>query len=114
ARSFHLPIAREHSSIYAMLLYYTNWKAIWDPPLALAFGHLWSLAVEEQFYLVWPLVTALLTVRVRIRTVVIVLGSAIAFVALRRGLMYEHNVALGRLLAGTDTRADTLLVGALL
>jgi peptidoglycan/LPS O-acetylase OafA/YrhL len=114
ATSLHLSMAREHSSMYALLLYYTNWKAIWDPPVALAFGHLWSLAVEEQFYLVWPLVTAVLTVRARTRTVVIVLGSVIAFVALRRGIMYEHHVATGRLLGGTDTRADTLLVGALL
>jgi peptidoglycan/LPS O-acetylase OafA/YrhL len=114
AKSLHLSMAREHSSLYALLLYYTNWKAIWDPPVALAFGHLWTLAVEEQFYLVWPLVTAVLTVRTRTRTVVLVLGSAIAFVALRRGIMYQHNVATERLLGGTDTRADTLLVGALL
>jgi peptidoglycan/LPS O-acetylase OafA/YrhL len=32
----------------------------------------------------------------------------------RRAIMYEHGVSLDRLLGGTDTRADTLLIGALL
>ena len=114
SQALHLSASKEHSSALAVLFYYMNWKAAWAPPIALAIGHLWSLAVEEQFYLFWPIVVAVLGVRARTRTVVLVIGGAIMFVAVRRGIMWQHGTSPGRLIIGTDTRADTLLVGALL
>jgi peptidoglycan/LPS O-acetylase OafA/YrhL len=113
AHVVHIPAARERSSILSTVLYYTNWQAT-HSVLAPAFGHLWSLAVEEQFYIVWPMAVTILTIRARLRTVVLVLGTAIVVVAVRRALMYEHGASVTRLLGGTDTRADTLLSGALL
>jgi peptidoglycan/LPS O-acetylase OafA/YrhL len=114
SRDLRLPLSTEHSSLLAMAFYYMNWKAVWAPPISAAIGQLWSLAVEEQFYLVWPIVIALLSVRARTRTVLLVLVPAILVVAARRAILFDHGVATSRLLIGTDTRADTLLIGALL
>ena len=114
SRDLHFAQGTEHSSLLAMAFYYMNWKAAWALPITPAIGQLWSLAVEEQFYLVWPIVIALLSVRARTRTVLLTLVPAILLVELRRAILWDHGVSTGRLLIGTDTRADTLLIGALL
>ena len=83
--------------------------------------HFWSLAIEEQFYLVFPLVVALV-VRVgrrgadgvvRRRALGALLGAGIiASVIAGRVLYPTHGSA--RVYYGTDTRAAELLIGALL
>ena len=112
--ALHLNVGRARSSIFALLFYYTNWKSIYWPPLGIAFGHLWSLAIEEQFYLVWPLVIGVLGIRARLRTVVIVLVTTIAAIVIWRLYLYESGASWSRSFTGTDTRADGLLIGALL
>ncbi len=79
------------------------------------FGNLWSLAVEEQFYLLWPLVVVLLcAVRpLRRRAPWIVAGLGLASAALM-ALLYSPGSDPTRVYVGTDTHLFALMAGAAL
>jgi peptidoglycan/LPS O-acetylase OafA/YrhL len=114
-------LARLRVDVVAALGYVTNWyllvdhqsyfEAVGRPSLL---RHLWSLAVEEQFYLVWPvvLVGALWLVRRR-GAVVLTLLIAAASVAWTAALV-DPGGDPSRVYYGTDTRLFQLLIGALL
>ena len=108
--------------ILAALAYVTNWDLIvagetyfdsWERP-SLLLRHLWSLAVEEQFYVVWPLLMAgsLALLRNRL-TLALILGGAAAS-AIAMAALYEPGSAVTRIYYGTDTRASGLLIGSAL
>ncbi|HEY1830028.1 MAG TPA: acyltransferase family protein [Acidimicrobiales bacterium] len=105
----------------ASLFYVANWHFIAtgsnyfdQTALTSPLTHMWSLAVEEQFYLVWPLVVLglfSLTRSRRLLLAVCVVGALAS--ALEMALLYSvANV--NRIYYGTDTRAQSLLVGAAL
>lgn len=71
--------------------------------------HLWTLAEEEQFYLLWPL---LLPFVVRSRRAVRILAGVIALMVVWRFLLAFHGANHGRLYNGPDTHADGLVAGA--
>jgi peptidoglycan/LPS O-acetylase OafA/YrhL len=76
--------------------------------------HTWSLGIEEQFYVLWPL---LLLVLLRIRARGAAVGTTMAAAALSAGWavwLALHGARLDRLYYGTDTRAFELLAGAAL
>ncbi|MER7490838.1 acyltransferase [Streptomyces sp. NPDC126497] len=75
-------------------------------------AHTWSLGVEEQFYLLWPLVLLGLLRYVRARTVLLCTVALCALPVLWRCALW-HPDAAHRIYNGTDTRADQLLAGAL-
>lgn len=83
-------------------------------PFSDRLGHLWSLAAEVQFYVVWPLVLVLLLRRAAPRAV-LVGGLLAAFAAtwVERALLWEGGTPWNRLYLGPDTRAAGLLVGCL-
>jgi len=99
--------------------YVANWHLIasgnsyWDSFAApSAFEHLWSLAIEEQFYLVWPVVVMVVLARWQLRdlTVVVAVGTILSIAAMV--LIFDGGDPT-RVYMGTDTRAFSLLVGAL-
>jgi peptidoglycan/LPS O-acetylase OafA/YrhL len=108
------------SGIWGAVTYTTNWVNIlvpgqgyWDAfaepdPLE----HLWSLAIEEQFYVLWPLVVLLVGRRsgrrgvTRVAVALAVASLAMQFVGVASGW------SIDRLYQGTDTRAFPFLVGA--
>lgn len=114
-------LATVRADALAALLYVINWKfilaqqAYFDatarPPLL---QHLWSLAIEEQFYLVWPVVCAV-AFRLRRRAIVVVgiTGAALASTLLLSVLATQGGDP-SRAYYGTDTRMGGLLWGALL
>ena len=77
------------------------------------FEHLWSIAVEEQFYLVWPVVLLIIARcgrRVECRVAVTaVLASAVSLVLM---IALVSSADPTRVYTGTDTRAFSLLLGA--
>jgi peptidoglycan/LPS O-acetylase OafA/YrhL len=105
----------------ASFAYVTNWYLIFNHksyfetvgrPSMLQ--HLWSLAVEEQFYLLWPVLLTLMLRFWRRRVVMIAtLGGAIASAAWM-AILYRPDVDPSRVYYGTDTRATGLLIGAAL
>jgi peptidoglycan/LPS O-acetylase OafA/YrhL len=116
----HQWLHTEVPSILSVVFYYSNYYSAsaagpLSPKLASGFQHLWSLSFEEQFYLVWPWLTiALLTIRMRLRTVAAILLSLIAVIAIHRYVLYEDTHRWWSLFYRTDTRADSILWGALL
>ena len=104
------------------LIYANNWQQIvTDQSYVEAFGrpslfrHLWSLSVEEQFYLVWPLICAAgLTQLGRRGLLLLVIAGIVGSTALM-GALHDPSAADGaRAFFGTDTRAAALLVGVAL
>ncbi|MFD8817792.1 acyltransferase family protein, partial [Streptomyces sp. NPDC059627] len=76
-------------------------------------GHTWSLGVEEQFYLAWPLLLLVLLRRASARAVLGWAAALCVLPVLWRTVLWDP-AAVHRIYNGPDTRADQLLVGALL
>jgi peptidoglycan/LPS O-acetylase OafA/YrhL len=119
-----LPAVR--GAVGTSAVYVTNWWLIaqhssyfaqFAPPSPL--GHLWSLAVEEQFYLIWPW---LLWIGLRAKRTRSGSGKRLAAVSLllaaasavTMALLYRPGYDPTRVYDGTDTRAFALLIGAAL
>ena len=116
-------------AVVSASLYVNNWWLILrDVSYFQAFGtpaplnHLWSLSIEEQFYIAWPFLLALgirfvpgvsTSTGGRVRLAVVTLGMACAS-AIAMAILYQPGVDPSRVYYGTDTRCLALLVGAAL
>jgi peptidoglycan/LPS O-acetylase OafA/YrhL len=110
------------SDLLSTLLYYANWHfvSVDEDYFSIYTGasplrHVWSLAIEEQFYVVWPLVTialmALAAGRVRALLAAALGGAALSVLAM--AVLYDPAYP-SRAYFGTDGRAHTILIGAAL
>jgi peptidoglycan/LPS O-acetylase OafA/YrhL len=114
-------LGRTRGDAVSSLLYYTNWHLIianhsyftlMGRPSLLQ--HLWSLAVEEQFYVIWPLLLVPGLVLLGRRRLPFLVVAGIAGSAILMWLLYNPNGDPSRVYYGTDTRAFLLLMGILL
>jgi peptidoglycan/LPS O-acetylase OafA/YrhL len=102
------------ADVLAALFYYANYHAFWvdaQTQVLSPLGITWSLAVEEHFYVLFPLL--LLAVRRRTDRLQIVLWVVIAAALLWRIVLFG-SVPNERIYQGTDTRFDSIAWGCLL
>jgi peptidoglycan/LPS O-acetylase OafA/YrhL len=115
------PLADEFAvprwAAFATTLSYTaNWLQVYEPGSAGPLIHTWSLAIEEQFYLLWPpLLVVLLRRRLNISSLAAALAiAALAVVAARVVFFAGLHDQTQRLWFATPMRADGLLLGCAL
>ena len=79
------------------------------------FRNLWSLAVEEQFYLLWPIVVAVLITLMRKPRIIVAVLTALALVsAVWMGVLFSPGTDPSRVYYGSDTHLFGLALGAAL
>jgi peptidoglycan/LPS O-acetylase OafA/YrhL len=101
----------EWSGLFWYMGYFANWLPYSPAPTDL--GHYWSLAVEEQFYLVWPALVFYLSRQTLLRATLAVIALDIA--CRFAFSMWPPSFASEQFLGlATFARADTLAVGAFL
>jgi peptidoglycan/LPS O-acetylase OafA/YrhL len=105
----------------AAVFYVMNWWLIFDhKPYFEAMGresllkHLWSLAVEEQFYLIWPPLFVLAYARLRERRLLLLVLAGASVSTLLMAALFRSGADTSLIYYGTDTRAAELLIGAAL
>ena len=105
--------------IFASFFYYLNWQYVYSFPQSFGdLGYLWSLSIEEQFYIIWPAALILLTKATRSAAI------KILFIALVVALVMWHRHSLWTapsdvpyklitVFVRTDARIDSLLIGCI-
>ena len=95
------PYSNQHQA--PLWLFTANWAA----SLPYGFGHFWSLAVEEQFYLIWPLLTYGLPASRMLKACLWIAVGAL----LLRCVLAAYDVSAWTLYANTACRMDALALG---
>jgi peptidoglycan/LPS O-acetylase OafA/YrhL len=116
-------------AVVSAVFYVNNWEQIANNVSYFArfapegpLNHLWSLSVEEQFYIFWPFLLLLGVKLVHerplpsgVRPRLAIVAAVFAFVStIEMGLLYHPTLDPSRIYYGTDTRAAGLLFGCAL
>lgn len=105
ARSF------SYEAVYAAT-YTTNWVVALELAPMSHLMHTWSLAIEEQFYLIWPLLLTLICRSVKQKHQLGLCTLIWLALLLFRAWLAHRGASIERLYCGLDTRADALILGA--
>jgi peptidoglycan/LPS O-acetylase OafA/YrhL len=102
-------------AVPAVVFYFSNWARVVDHNFGGLLGQTWSLAIEEQFYLLWPVVLALLLSRqLSRRQIAVGLAAAAILDMVYRQVGISAGLSLYRVDSGIDTHCDGLLLGCAL
>lgn len=109
-----------HKDTLAAIFYYSNWHYIFrDLSYFESFGitslltHFWSLAIEEQFYIIWAPIILCSFKWIKNRKILFFLMMIGAgFSAVWMMMVYEPGLDPSRVYYGTDTRLFSLLIGS--
>lgn len=115
-------IGKLQADFLPSLLYVTNWWYIFKDisyfetfGMPSPFTHLWSLAVEEQFYIIWPILFFIIVKLFKKNSVRLLSILIIAMIsAFLMAFIYVPGLDPSRVYYGTDTRAFSLLIGSML
>jgi peptidoglycan/LPS O-acetylase OafA/YrhL len=116
-------VAKIRGDALATLGYVANWRPLFSGQsyfdqfsVPSPLRHTWSLAIEEQWYAVWPplLLVLLRLCRGSLRSLLAVSLLLMAGSAFLMGWLYDPGADPSRVYYGTDTRAQSLLMGAAL
>lgn len=119
----YAPVALQRSSeswatyrefLPSLLLYWSDWYLGFRPLPFPEFGHAWSLAVEEKFYLLWPLAVLLWHRRLGAAIAAAAIVAVTAWRAHVAGAMADGPLLEARLWYSFELRFDTLMWGCLL
>lgn len=108
-------IVNSYTTVVLAGLYLWNYAQFFhnpgDPKGAWFFGHFWSLAMEEQFYLLWPVAFSAIVSKVKLKKIVLFI---IIIMPVLRLLTYAFMpVARGQIRLMVHTGGDTILIGCL-
>ena len=109
-------MVRLRTESFGTLTGVANWRLVFGQPYLTPLSHTWSLAVEQQWYVVWPVVVVAL-LRLRRGSPLVLLGTALLLMAASAALMawlHEPGGEPSRAYYSTETRAQSLLIGSVL
>ena len=100
------------AAVVPVLFYFVNWLRAFHIMNPIYLAHTWSLSIEEQFYIVWPIVFSYLMRRIAWRPTLFFITVGLSFASLLlRVILIQNGISVDRLYNGSDTRADILLLG---
>lgn len=102
-------LVRNH--LFPFMVFLGNFSyAFFAPTLTAALAPLWSISVEEQFYIVWPLLLSFLP-RIKLRTFWCLLGGILALSIGIRAYIVVNGIPYPTVWVNTLTRMDPLVLG---